>query len=202
MKKRKTLQALSTPSIIHGIIESACGGQRARNLWRIDRLYDKEYLLILSHEKPNLDDATDQIGVGTAITKNYNTLLERVHSDTCWHFRLCANPTYSLKSTDGSRGKVKAHITKEHQRAWLIKQGEKHGFHVTEGSFDVVESRWYYFKGNKPRQVSILSVTYEGVLKVTDENVFREALVSGIGRQKAYGLGLLTIMHTEKRLDE
>ena len=36
--------------------------------------------------------------------------------------------------------------------------------------------------------------TYEGVLTVTDEELFKAALVQGIGREKAYGLGMLTIV--------
>lgn len=40
----------------------------------------------------------------------------------------------------------------------------------------------------------ILSVTYEGVLTVTDEELLKVALTNGIGREKAYGLGILTIV--------
>lgn len=38
-------------------------------------------------------------------------------------------------------------------------------------------------------------MTYEGILKVCDEEKFKELLVAGIGRGKAYGMGLLTIVH-------
>lgn len=44
-------------------------------------------------------------------------------------------------------------------------------------------------------KVSIKGVTYEGILKVYDEEKFKELLVAGIGRGKAYGMGLLTIVH-------
>ena len=37
-------------------------------------------------------------------------------------------------------------------------------------------------------------VTFEGILKVTDRDAFRRSMVSGIGRAKAYGCGLLTVM--------
>ena len=40
----------------------------------------------------------------------------------------------------------------------------------------------------------MLAVTYEGMLTVTDAELFRQALTQGIGREKAYGMGLLTIM--------
>ena len=46
--------------------------------------------------------------------------------------------------------------------------------------------------------VSLLSVTYEGVLQITDEEKFCQLLTGGIGRGKAYGLGLMTVMSAEK----
>ena len=44
------------------------------------------------------------------------------------------------------------------------------------------------------REPTKSGVTYEGLLTVTDAAKFREALTSGIGRGKAYGLGLLTVV--------
>lgn len=41
---------------------------------------------------------------------------------------------------------------------------------------------------------SLLSVTFEGILTVTDAVRFGNTLVEGIGRGKAFGLGLLTII--------
>ena len=35
--------------------------------------------------------------------------------------------------------------------------------------------------------------TYEGILTVTDAEAFRNALVKGIGREKAFGMGMLTV---------
>ena len=44
----------------------------------------------------------------------------------------------------------------------------------------------------------MLSVTYEGVLTVVDAEIFKKALVNGIGREKAYGMGLLTVASIRK----
>ena len=55
-------------------------------------------------------------------------------------------------------------------------------------------SQWYRFrKGAQRQNVRMLAVTYEGILAVTDAQAFRMALTKGIGREKAYGMGLLTI---------
>lgn len=205
--KRKTLIALSSPSMFHGAVESAFPGERRRNLWRVDQLGGRKYLLILSEEKPDLTAAMEQFGVDgeTWLTKDYDPLLNRIVNGTKWHFRLAANPTYSVTEAGKSRGRVCAHSTAAHQRDWLVAQSEKHGFRLAEDTFDVVLSRWYHFgKGNaqtahgRHRQVSLLSVTFEGDLEVTDAKLFKELLVSGIGREKAYGVGLMTLVQIKE----
>ncbi|MCI5956432.1 MAG: type I-E CRISPR-associated protein Cas6/Cse3/CasE [Clostridiales bacterium] len=44
------------------------------------------------------------------------------------------------------------------------------------------------------RTVSLQAATFEGLLTVTDAERFRRTLTEGVGRGKAYGLGLLTIV--------
>lgn len=200
--KRKTLIALSTPSMFHGTIESAFPGERRRNLWRIDQLGGKQYLMVLSDAKPDLSSAVEQFGIdgGEWLTKDYNGLLNRVVNGSKWHFRLTANPTYSVFKEGEKRGRVCAHTTVGNQRQWLLKQSKKHGFLLTEDSFDVASARWYRFGkgtegcGRRNTQVSLLSVSYEGTLEVEDADKFREMLISGIGREKAYGVGLMTLV--------
>ena len=197
MKKRRTMYALSSPSIFHGVVESSFPGERKRNLWRIDELRGTTYLMILSEEEPDLTQAVRELGVdGEAWeSRDYTPLLERIAEKSVWRFRLCANPTYS-ENREGERGKVHAHRTPEYQMAWLIRQGEQHGFKVTEDSFAVTGSQWYRFMtGNGGRkEVKLLAVTYEGLLTVTDAERFRAVLQNGLGREKAYGMGLMTVI--------
>ena len=44
------------------------------------------------------------------------------------------------------------------------------------------------------KRVLLREATYEGVLTVTDADKFKELLCNGLGRGKAYGMGLLTVM--------
>lgn len=202
MTKRKTMKALISPNMIHGVVESSFSGSRKRNLWRIDQLYGRDYLMILSEEKPQMADAVQQIGKCTSEypweTCDYTVLLRRITEGSRWHFRLVANPTHSVleKTKENARGTVYAHITIDNQKKWLIQQSEKHGFSLEPEKFTVVGSKWYHFKkGNeKGKKVTLLSVTYEGLLTVTDVQPFCEMMCKGIGRGKAYGMGLLTIV--------
>lgn len=197
MSRRETILALATPERLHGAIERSFAGPRRRRLWRVDEWKGGVYLLLLSEEEPDLAAACAQFSAPNADweTKNYDPLLRRVEAGTLWRFRLCANPTYSVPGAHGVRGRVCAHTTIEYQRQWLMQQAEKHGFSVREGEFDVVNAQWRHFrKGAAGHKVSLLGVTYEGLLRVTDAEAFCTALCQGIGREKAYGMGLMTLM--------
>lgn len=200
--KRSTMRALAEPKLFHGAIECSFTGERRRNLWRIDSLNGVQYLMLVSAEKPDLTTAAAQFGYPEASapweTRDYTPLLNRIQPGTRWHFRLTANPTKHTRghAVTGQRGKVMPHVTAEHQQRWLQEKASQHGFALTEGEFLAVHNEWYQFR--KPqeggRPVSLLSVTFEGLLTVTDADLFCHTLTEGIGRGKAYGMGMLTVV--------
>lgn len=195
---RETMKALVSPSMFHGAVENSFEGERARRLWRIDDLNGKKYILILSETIPDLQQFSRQFGYpGKYETKDYSPLLERISNGGKWRFRLTANPVISKSNGTGTRGKIMAHVTPEFQKKWLSNRAEKLGFSLNEEEFQTVQSKRYDFYkkdgGSSPR-IRLLSVTFEGFLTVTDAEKFKETLCAGIGREKAYGQGLLTIV--------
>ena len=198
--ERNTMKALVSPNLFHGAIEAAFPGPRERKLWRIDRLGGKYYLLLLSPERPQLHRAAAQFGFPDSgmpwETKDYGPLLARIREGEHWRFRLTANPTKACKEEAGGRGTVHAHITVNYQKRWLLERCRKHGFSLEEESFTVVNSRWLrFYKGNSGKlPVTLLAVSYEGLLEVTDAQLFQKTLTEGMGRGKAFGLGLLTVV--------
>lgn len=195
-RNRETLRALVVPRRLHGAVEAAFAGPRTRRLWRLDRRGDRLWLLVLSEETPDLAGVVAQFGPpdGVAETRDYAPLLARVADGSVWRFRLAANPVKNVKVA-GGRGTVRNHVTVEQQEEWLAERAPKHGFALEPDGFRVVDSRWISFdKATDGSPVRIHAVTFEGLLRVTDAGLFREALVHGIGRGKAYGLGLLTLM--------
>lgn len=195
---RETMKALVSLSMLHGAVESSFEGERTRRLWRIDELNGKKYVLILSEEKPDLRRFSEQFGFpGEYETKDYSPLLERISDGGKWQFRLTANPVVSKSDGSGKRGKIMPHVTPEHQKRWLFDRAERLGFSLDPEGFQVVRSKRYDFRkknGSDSSRVRLLSATFEGVLTVTDADKFKDALCSGIGREKAYGQGLLTIV--------
>ena len=112
-------------------------------------------------------------------------------------FRLTANPTKSIKREDDpqARGKVTALISVGQQEEWLASHAQSYGFELAPDEFRVVHSNRYSFKKRgKNKEVRLLSVTFEGILTVTDAARFRETLTQGLGRGKAYGNGLMTVV--------
>ena len=165
---------------IHGAIERCVQGFK---LWRLDN----NYLLILSEHNPDLTSLCGQFSKNSWETKTYDPKLEK---DSTWHFRLVANPTVSEWRDEG-RGHVKACSTEEDQRKWLDRQSEKYGFHVY--IFHRPQSTWFRFKKKDGNVVTFLAVAFEGDLIITDVEKMRTALTHGIGRSKAYGMGMMTL---------
>ena len=194
--------ALSSPHVVHGAVERSFIGQDNRNLWRIDWLNAACYLLVLSEEEPEFTHIAKQFGYPSSEppweTKDYNLLVSRLQAGQDWHFRLRANPTRSSfkeKETATGRGKVFAHVTQEQQRQWLLLKAETCGFKLKEDEFDVVHTQWFKFTKGKDsnREVTLRTATFEGKLTISHLERFKQTLLSGVGRAKAYGCGLLTI---------
>lgn len=193
-KLRKTQLAFESPNLFHGAVETAFSERQSRNLWRIDKLRGEYYILILSEDKPRLESIIKQFGYPevSGETKEYDVLLNRLDNDQKWRFRLVANPTRTIKNEKGER-KISAHVSDKYQLEWLKQKAEKNGFEVDEAM--VMSSDWKIFKkaGNKDR-VRIKEASFEGMLTIKDVELFKNALIQGIGRGKVYGMGMLTIV--------
>lgn len=196
LTRRETMRALTSPQMLHGAIESCFPGERQRHLWRLDWLGDRCCLLLTSSRTPDLTSLAAQFGSPNMPpeTKDYRPFLDRLTNGTQWRFRLCANPVHAVCEESGTRGKITAHVTTAQQCKWLLDRAQKHGFALRDGDFDVVQSRWMDFSKHDANRVVIRQVTFEGVLTITDADVLREAMTYGIGRGKAYGCGLLTLV--------
>jgi|LSQX01.1.fsa_nt_gb CRISPR system Cascade subunit CasE len=200
VERRQTMQALAEPNHLHGAIERAFSETRVRRLWRIDWFRDQCCLLLISEKQPDLQHLADQFGFPHANpgweTRDYSPLLNRLQNGQSWHFRLRANPIHSKiegETKNTKRGRIYAHVTRAQQKQWLIERAESLGFLLEDNTYDVVNSSWLRFRKSGGSFVSFCAATFEGNLTVVDQDKFRDVLVSGIGREKAYGCGLLTI---------
>ncbi|WP_326698482.1 type I-E CRISPR-associated protein Cas6/Cse3/CasE [Streptomyces sp. NBC_01754] len=212
---------LTSPQMLHAAVMSSFpeppgtpqGGPRV--LWRVDHNAAAEILLYLtSPDRPDLTHLVEQAGWPAAApqgwaTYDYSTFLAGLSTDSVWTFRLTANPVHSIRRKEGEPTKRTAHRTAGHQLQWLLKQQESGGFAIAEkaaerrllergDAYQVMvggaRSLAFTKSADGPRKpVTIATVSYQGRLRVTDADVFRRKLVSGLGKAKAYGCGLMTL---------
>lgn len=171
---------------------------RPRHLWRIDRIAGKNYLMILSNEEPNVSELESNGIKGTAKVLDYNKFLDSIQENGTYRFKLTANPTVKIKKN------IVPCKKDETQMEWLSHKAEINGFSLNQ--VVVTEKRREYlhkFKtyedenGKTKRKnvtVPLEVATYEGYLTVTDTEKFKKALIGGFGREKAFGVGLMTVM--------
>lgn len=193
------MTALASPEILHAAVEGSFPPDESaerRSLWRIDRMDTALYLLVFSGGKPDFTHIIEQFGWPENgqkwESKSYDPLIEHIETGQRWHFRLRANPVHSVKRQSGNRGKIYAHVTVRQQEQWLSDRAESHGFNLQKDSFRVVQREVRQFR-RKDNKITLSMATFEGILTVTDNSLFLNALTCGIGRAKAYGCGLLTI---------
>lgn len=170
---------------------------RPRHLWRLDQLGGKQYLLVVSETKPDLE-ALERYGKH-AQTKDYDAALSAFKVGQRFRFRLVANPSYSVPRPDAKHDRIYPHVTIAQQREWLMEKSVNHGFTIPKAEdgtpqFDIVARDYPVLHRKKGRAVKLSRVAFEGELEITDRDQFIHAMTAGIGREKAYGMGMLTVI--------
>ena len=192
---RQKIKDLSHLGAYHSWVEESfpqeiARGQRERHLWRLDRLNGKIYLLVLSPEKPDLKKLVKYGKAGTAISKNYDPFLKRLTEGQRFQFKLTANPVRRGGKDSPYPGKMIPCFAIEKQLNWLQRKAETNGFEIL--SADVVGHDRPLLR--KKRHVSLNRTVFEGKLRINNLEKFKAALTKGIGREKAFGMGLLTVI--------
>lgn len=187
-KNRQKMSDLTHVGAYHGWIESCFPfhEERRRHLWRRDRVAGHDYILVLSDEMPDLGKLEKYGVAGTAQVKTYTP---KLNPDGVYRFKLTANPIHR------NQHEVYAYNKVSEQMKWCNQQLLKRGFVIqsvdvtTRGSVMLEHED----KGKRSR-VYLRQATYEGVVMVSDAKEAEKTLVNGIGREKAYGMGMLTLM--------
>lgn len=179
-------------------------------------------IMVQSSAKPDWSFLQEQAGYLLEVprSKSIGSLYDAVEEGWILRFRLRANVTKkidTLTGADGRRrnGKRVALRRPDEQFDWLRRKGEAGGFELIPlsganpetGPFElriipepdaVGHSRGGAAKNEgavatAARMLTFGSVTFEGRLRVTDRQRFRQTLANGIGSAKAFGFGLLSV---------
>ena len=126
-------------------------------------------------------------------------------------FRLRANPTRKIDTKTGAdrrrrNGKRVELRGEEAQLEWLRRKSEQAGFQVLSVRADPYVPNVRAIHGTKATgkrpgtaatRLTLASVLFEGMLRVTNTEKFRRALEQGVGTGKAYGFGLLSVARVQ-----
>ncbi len=211
--RRGAKRLISSPQSMHAAVLSAFphggGGVDHRVLWRLDTGPDRRAeLLVVSPDRPDFTHLVEQAGWPTTQTwqtTDYQPFLSGISAGGSYRFRLRANPVRSVKREGDGRGRVVSCGARANQEAWLLERCGALGFEVLASDRDPQGGppvnlattargtlRFSKGHGRSPR-VTLAYAQFDGILRVLDADLLRAALVRGVGRGKAYGLGLLTV---------
>ncbi|WP_329886935.1 type I-E CRISPR-associated protein Cas6/Cse3/CasE [Pseudoramibacter faecis] len=199
-ENRKKLRELSHLGAYHAWVEDSFPeerdqpkAERSRKLWRIDRLQGAPYLLVVSPTPPALS-ALEKYGVaGSAACRDYAPLLDRLAAGQRLRFRATLNPVASVMHSGKKRGRVIPCGTVDAEMKYLFKRAEKNGFTLEADNFTITDRGFALLKKGG-ENIRLARASYEGMLEVIDVAQFRRTLTEGIGRKKAYGFGLMTVI--------
>lgn len=209
--EKLALAAMTDPYRVHGLLCKAFADPRgARILFRYDPESAEEgWLYVQSIAVPDWTQVVAILKRPVRGPVPVNVAL--IEPGARLRFRLLAKPSKrdgnKASRTHGQRLTLR---TETDQRAWLERQGEAHGF--TVGDVRVTGREWNDTKRPVPGKrmhpaasanaaagpadkKSLHAVQFDGVLTVTDAVRLHAAVAQGIGPQKAFGFGLLSLAH-------
>lgn len=214
-----TQQLLASPQRIHAAVLGGLAQQPVgeRVLWRVESRPHAVELLVLTEARPSWEHIVEQAGWpgadGSApLIADYAPVLALVMKGRRFGFRVRVNPTttsHTVEKTSESQERVLAtgrgvrlgHRTAQTQLAWFLDRAANNNarWGFTVGDSDnptaalVARERVSFRRSKGDAPVTLDTATFEGALTITDAELFTDVLLTGIGRGKAYGCGLLTV---------
>lgn len=202
-QRRHCRALLANPEMMHAAVLSSfppgtgVAPDDGRVLWSIDRAGGKTALWMLSPTVPSFEHLQEQAGWSqqqTWETRDYAGLISQLMKGQQYAFRLVANPVHVV--TENGVKKRRAHQKTEYQLQWLLDRQEAMGVKFLseeEAVAAAVTGSEHLVFDRRGRNVTLVRVDYRGLLEVTDRDRLEKTLISGIGKGKAYGCGLLTL---------
>lgn len=197
---RAVLRALNHLGAYHNWVEQAFPNEvrqetRSRKLWRIDQISGKRYLLVVSATKPDSELMETYAVKGSFGCKDYEPFLKSIKQGECLRFRVALNPVHSVfEENKNNRGKVYPIYAEADQCKFFLDRMEKHGFYVEPEQFLITERGEETLLKKGKRRVDLVKAVYEGTLTVENLELFVDLLCHGMGREKAYGFGMMTVI--------
>lgn len=157
---------------------------RLRHLWRRDNFK----MTVVSETQPSTKILSKYSYRDFAQISNYNHQINNLANNQKYVFKLAANPVLR------KRKRVIPLNDKESQLNWLNKKAIQNGFKLDSIKIEsVTHPPLKRRKGKGNNNFWLNRVDYHGVLTITDVDKFKKALINGVGRERAFGMGLLLL---------
>ena len=173
---------------LHRTLSRAC---KQGFLWRLEleRRLGFPTVLVQSSVAPDWDAVTTEYPgyFSDTITKPY-TLPERFFQSQRLNFLLEANPTVKR------RGKHHGLVDTAEQLSWMHRQLQR--LNAIPVLTHVVRVERLFIRkssNHEEKPIILIAVTFQGIIQIEAPDLFRQGLTQGIGRGKAFGLGLISV---------
>ncbi len=166
-------------------------------LFRLDDTADGPVVLVQSQILPDL--ARLPVGYGTTQVRDLTSMFKVLGSGMQVRYRIAANaskrlrPSPQERAQGRSRGKVKA-LSGTAALEWWQRRAEQAGLLV----HTAVPTPMRTLRGRGEDGLLHGLVRFDGLATVTDPVALTEAVLSGIGKGKAYGAGLLSLAPADR----
>jgi CRISPR system Cascade subunit CasE len=180
--------------VIYALFEDPRDG---RILFRVETHQGQPIVLIQSPTPPDWEqlplEARDLCS--EPMTKNFSpNLIEGAE----YSFRLLARVTRRSSSGTGKPAGARRDLRSDEERLeWLHRKGSESGFAVTACGLTILTFPSVHSdKGYRAKGGSFSAVQFDGTLIVSDAEKLRHAITHGLGTQKGFGFGLLSLATT------
>ena len=196
-QRRESMMLLDSPYKIHAAvyagfpnIQTDSNGHNAdRILYRLDNNDNNEYIIyVLSNDKPDYTGFIESYGWPRldydkqVQTMDFNKVLKSLHNGMKIAFTLKANTAFRAADT----GRIVYISSIENKMNWLRKKFESCADY-DDNNVIIIGTGVEHAKSDMNYAV------FQGIMTITNVNDFRELMLNGIGRNKAFGMGLITI---------
>ena len=193
-RHNRTKSELDRPYEMHRTLCNAWEDPKtARILWRPDRdTFGIVSVIVQSLTKPEWSSLDVPDEYLQAVDGPKTLILSALRENQRLRFRLRCRPCKRINTAGHPNfGKRKGLTAKKDILDWLRRKAAGNGFEVIDVAFDRIY--WQDSKGGTDGKPLIGAVVFEGTLRVLDTEKFQLAIRTGVGPQKAFGFGLLSV---------
>lgn len=126
-------------------------------------------------------------------TKDITDFERCISSDDVFDFDILLSPSKKVKEQDVKNSRRRFLRTAEERVQWMERKAEQNGFSIINCQEQKYLTMFCKHSSENDGKMLCNTMRYTGTLTLTDKDKFVSAFKSGIGSEKAYGLGMLLL---------